>query len=476
MTSSVFSATDHAGHLLRRATFGARPSDVAELKKLGINAWLTKQLKPTSFKDPEGDLAYRSFALAGASVPTILSKVKDYGWDSMLHTTHAVLGKQIFSNRQLFEIVADIFANHLHVPLPGEQWATSPGYLASVIRANTLGKYSTMLLKAMKHPAMLNYLNNDESTGSNVNENLGRELLELHTVGIASGYTEVDVKNSAKILSGRSWQYNLWSKRSTYGPYAYNAKDHYVGPVTVLGFSHANSTAIGGEAVGDAYLLYLARHPDTARTIARKIAVRFVSDQPSDNLIARLAAVYTASDTSILAVVRAVFLSSDFWSARGTRMRRPLEDAVGAARVLNIGRGTRVTTGIKNLHWRLHEAGHTPHGWLPPNGYPDVAGAWLGAGAMIQRWSLHRALVYGWGKDFSYAKTTLLVPRSATTTNAYWTQSLAKRLLGTPLSAEHLAAVLAGAKLSPNALVSKDEWQCGKLASLILDSPYFQLR
>jgi uncharacterized protein (DUF1800 family) len=244
----------------------------------------------------------------------------------------------------------------------------------------------------------------------------------------------------------------------------------------VLGFSHANSTAIGGEAVGDAYLLYLARHPDTARTIARKIAVRFVSDQPSDNLIARLAAVYTASDTSILAVVRAVFLSSDFWSARGTRMRRPLEDAVGAARVLNIGRGTRVTTGIKNLHWRLHEAGHTPHGWLPPNGYPDVAGAWLGAGAMIQRWSLHRALVYGWGKDFSYAKTTLLVPRSATTTNAYWTQSLAKRLLGTPLSAEHLAAVLAGAKLSPNALVSKDEWQCGKLASLILDSPYFQLR
>jgi uncharacterized protein (DUF1800 family) len=475
IASSLFDGTDASGHLLRRATFGFRSGDVRDLKKYGIDGWLTRQFSPSKIDDPEGSAAWSAYSLAGASPKTIVTKVDDFGWDAMLHTTYATLARQIFSKRQLFEITVDIFANHLHVPLPGEQWATSPGYLKNVIRAHAFGKYSDMLLAAMKHPAMLNFLSNDESRKEHVNENLGRELLELHTVGIAGGYTEADVKASAKILSGRTWQDDLWSHRSTYGNYRYHPEYHYVGPVSVLGFSHLNSTASGGEAVGDAYVKYLAHHPMTAAKIARKIATRFVSDKPSDDLVSRLADVYLAKDTDIREVVKAVFRSSDFWSATGTRMRRPLEDAVGAARVLNVTRGKKMKSGIVDMFWTLDDSGHTPHGWLPPNGYPDVAAAWLGAGAMIQRWNLHRGLIW-WGFNFGFTKAKDLYTRTSTMTSEAWVRGVAKKLLGTQMSDAHVAAVLAGSDLVGTELINSNWWKCGRAAALILDSPYFQLR
>lgn len=442
---------------------------------LGINRWLSMQLSPSTIIDPEGTAAWNTYPLAGASASTILSRVEDFGWEAMLDTCYASLARQIFSERQLFEIVVDIFANQLHVSVPGEQWATSPGYIGTVIRAHAFGKYNDMLIAAMKHPAMLNFLNNDESRKEHVNENLGRELLELHTVGIAGGYTEDDVKASARILSGRSWQDDLWSQRSTYGAYRYVAEYHWVGPVTVLGFSHANLTGAGGEAVGDAYLQYLAHHPATAQKIARTIAVRFVSDQPSSDLVNRLAAVYLASDTSIVAVVRAVFLSSDFWSSIGTRMRRPLEDAVGAARVLNVTRGTQMREAINWLFWTLDESGHTPFGWVPPNGYPDVAAAWLGAGAMIQRWNRHRSFVWS-GHGFGFTAAKNLAPRRKYMTCQTWVRLAAQRLLGTSISEGHVAAILAGADMVADHPIDSNWWKCGRAAALVLDSPYFQLR
>jgi uncharacterized protein (DUF1800 family) len=475
IASALFDGYDAKQHLLRRATFGPRNGDVSDLKRLGIDRWLKAQLSPTTITDTECTKAMKSFSLYGASAKTIVARHKDFSWDAMLHTTYATLAKQAFSKRQVFEIVVDVFANHLHINIPGEQWATSPGWYKNVIRKYTFGKYSDMLVAAMRHPAMLNYLNNDESVKEHVNENLGRELLELHTVGIGGGYTEDDVQNSAKILSGRSWQWDLWGHRSTYGNYKYNADDHWTGHVKVLDFEHDNATGSGGQAVGDAYLKYLAHHPATARRIARKIATRFVADEPSDDLIERLAAVYLAKDTNIREVVKAVFLSSDFWSATGTRMRRPLEDAVGSVRVLNMTRGSKLKSAIGNLYWNLDQAGHTPHGWVPPNGYPDVAAAWLGASAMLQRWNMHRGLI-GWGFQFGHTAPKDLVPRKSTTTCEAWVRALAVKLLGTQMSDDHIAAVLTGSDLPATEPINWHWWKCGKAAALILDSPYFQLR
>ncbi|WBU38841.1 DUF1800 domain-containing protein [Homoserinibacter sp. YIM 151385] len=470
----LFDAGTAKSHLLRRATFGPRAKDVADLKKLGIDGWLERQLNPTKIAQTDA-AAWTSFPLAFGSSAKILANSKDYSWDGMLQTCYAALGLQVFSNRQLFEITVDIFANHLHVPMPGEQWATGPDYLKNVIRKHAFGKYSSMLRAAMKHPAMLSYLNNDESRKAHVNENLGRELLELHTVGIAGGYTEDDVKNSARILSGRSWEGWLERYRSTYGQYRYKANDHYVGAVKVLGFTHENASASGGEAVGDAYLDYLARHPATAQKIARKIAVRFVSDSPSSDLVNRLAAVYLKHDTDIRQVVRAVFLSSDFWSATGMRMRRPLEDAVGAARVLGVTRGTDVKKALSHLYWSLNESGQTPYGWMPPNGYPDVAAAWLGAGAMISRWNVHRNFIW-WGYAFGRTEAHKLVTQTTTMTADAWLRAISTKLLGVPMSEAHRRAVLAGADLRPGDVMRSHWWKSGRAVALVLDSPYFQLR
>jgi uncharacterized protein (DUF1800 family) len=460
---------DPKAHLLRRATFGPRPKDVSDLNHLGIDQWLHRQLNPGLIKDTRGNQAAALFPLEGAKASTILKRTKRYSWDAMMATTQGTLARQVFSDRQLYEIVVDVFANRLHVAVPGEQWHTSPSYIKDVIRKHAFGTYESMLLAAMKHPAMLNFLSNDQSQRANVNENLGRELLELHTVGRTAGYTEAMVRSSAKILSGRTWDYDT-------GQYYYRAPWHWTGHVKVLGFSSANSSIYKGEAVGDAYLKYLAHHPATARSIARVLAVRFVSDTPSASLINRLAHVYLTHGTSIRAVVDAIFKSSDFWAAVGVRMRRPLEDAVGSLRVLDVKRAKGMEKTIGGVYWSLNEAGQTPYGWNPPNGYPDVAAAWLGAGAMLQRWNRHRAFVYGWYKPFGWTAPSKLVKRTKTMSTYAWTKAVAHRLLGVHPSKKHLLAVIHGAKLSAPAPAPTDDWQCGKIATLLLDSPYFQLR
>jgi uncharacterized protein (DUF1800 family) len=157
-------------------------------------------------------------------------------------------------------------------------------------------------------------------------------------------------------------------------------------------------------------------------------------------------------------------------------MRRPLEDAVGTLRVLDVGRASGMKEPFGGLYWTLDQAGHTPYGWGPPNGYPDVAAAWLGAGAMLQRWNLHRAFVYGWWKHLGWTKPSKLVHRTHGMTTAQWTKAVARRLLGVTPSKKHLLAVIHGAKLSAPAPAPTDDWQCGKIAALLLDSPYFQLR
>lgn len=468
-THSPLFGHDPAAHLLRRATFGARPGDRKDLQRLGIDRWLERQLHPESLTDTRGSKAAAIFPLEGAAPKTIMRRTKDYSWDAMLATAQATLARQVFSDRQLYEIVVDVFANRLHVPLPGEQWHTSPSYIRTVIRRHAFGTYEDMLLAAMKHPAMLNFLSNDQSQRADVNENLGRELLELHTVGRGAGYTEAEVRSSAKILSGRTWDYET-------GEYYFKGPWHWTGHVKVLGFSDANRTGEGGEAVGDRYLRYLAHHPSTAASVARALATRFVSDDPAPELVHRLAHVYLAHGTSIRAVVEAIFTSSDFWASVGARMRRPIEDAVGALRVLDVQRAPKLAGPIGNLYWNLDESGHTPYGWGAPNGYPDVAVAWLGAGAMLQRWNLHRAFVYGWWEGLGWSKPSRLSWPTAGMTTAQWTRALAHRLLGVVPPESHVLAAVHGAGLKASDLAPTDDWQCGKVAALLLDSPYFQLR
>ena len=457
--------TDPVLHLARRATFGPRPSDLVDLRTLGIDAWLSRQLAPETIPDGAADEAWALFPLAGASVDAIRAALPAFSWDAEWKTAQATLARQILSQRQLYEQVVDVMANHVHVAVPSEAWDSTPSYITEVIRPHAMGRYRDLLLAAMRHPAMMQYLNNDVSSKALVNENLGRELLELHTVGL--GYTEADVVASAKVLTGRMVEN---------GSFRYRPEYHWTGPLRIMGWSSANPTAAEGLAVGDDYLTYLAGHPSTARNVATKLAVRFVSDSPPASLVDRMAAAYLAHDTDLRAVLDCLFRSPEFWASTGQKTRRPLEDVVGAARVLDLQPGPGTRAVIETLYWVVRSNGHAPLGWDPPNGYPDVAAAWTNAGSLVNRWSMHRALVNNWWQGMTVTLMVDAVPWQGLTAGQ-WVDALSLRLLGqtmTPARRDVVVAVANG--IGPSAPAVEASWWAWTLIPLILDSPYFQLR
>jgi uncharacterized protein (DUF1800 family) len=316
---------------------------------------------------------------------------------------------------------------------------------------------------------MLRYLNNDLSDKKAVNENYGRELLELHSVAIDSGYTETDVRNSAYLMTGRTVGSN--------GLYQYSAKKHWVGPIRILDFSHANGSAAGGEQAGEEYLGYLATHPATANHLARKLAVRFVCDSPPQALVDRLAKSYLDSGTAIVPVLRTLFRSLEFWIATGLKTRRPLENVVATARVLGMQPGATLTTAMDSLHFQVSVLGHAPLAWAAPDGYPDVASAWNSAAGMLGVWNSHRTLVQGGIKGFTYTKPEQLLPAVPATVGGLL-DGLAQRLLFQPLTAAQRQAMLAFLGV-PEASAPKNPTLDGKLAHLaplFLDSIYHALR
>jgi uncharacterized protein (DUF1800 family) len=474
---TILDASDPAVHLLRRATFGPTPELVDEVHAGGIDAWLATQLAPTSIADPGGDRAFAAFPLANADPATIRASIERHTWDAMIDYSKATLGRQVWSSRQLFEVMVDFWANHLNVPTPGPGgWDVGGSYQNGVIRAHALGSFTDMLLAAGRHPATLRYLTAAESTKDSVNENYGRELLELHTVGVASGYTETDVRNSAYILTGRTVvEEGDPGEESTF---RYDPAMHWVGPVTVLDFHHDNATAEGGLDVGDAYLRHLAAHPATAQTIARKLAVRFVSDVPPPPLVERLAQAYLDNGTAIVPVLDVMFRSVEFWSAVGQKTRRPLENIVASARILGVVPEGDVAHSVTTLYHAAYSAGQRPLSWPAPNGYPDVQAAWRSAGALVAVWNAHRMLVGDWEDQLSEPDPVGLVGGQPAGTVGEYVDSLCRRLCFQtfqPVHRDALVRFLGGDPAAPvEPYVNNHEIETA--IALVLDSPYFALR
>jgi uncharacterized protein (DUF1800 family) len=336
-----------------------------------------------------------------------------------------------------------------------------------------------MLKASAVHPAMLAYLDNRSSSKKKPNENYGRELLELHTVGLI--YTEADVQNAARLLTGLTIDWNT-------GLYRYDRYKHATGAVRVLTFSHANRTDYGGQAAALALLDYLAHHPATAQRIAYKLCVRFVSDEPPAALVKRLAQVYLVNRTAIAPVLRALFTSAEFAAAQGAKVRTPLEDIVATVRILGYrpevidSANPSGLAGLTALLWSVYDAGQGPMAWAPPNGYPDVAAAWASPSGHLQRWNNHVNIVAGW-----YPKQ-LVRPVSAVDdlvgplpgTYQELIDKLAVRLFGCPMRPEHTAAVAAMFGKQPaSTLRSRNSAVRGYfpyLVSVLLDSPYFTVR
>jgi uncharacterized protein (DUF1800 family) len=473
-------------HLLSRVTYGATPALVSEVRAARSNtAWLEQQLNPSALDDLACEAILARWPLAKATGPVIEAQLQGGSWDAMQALVQATIARALWSKRQVFEVMVEFWSNHLNITCPSsEVWSTKPTDDQQVIRAHALGRFDDMLVASSTSPAMLRFLSNAESQGDDINENYGRELLELHTVGVDAGYTHADIINAARALSGLS-VWNEWNggTAGNRGTLRYRSEWHYVGPLTVMGWTHANATRTGGQAVVESLVRYLARRPETAQRLARKLAVRFVSDTPPAGLVDRLAQTYLAGDTDILPVLRQLLTSPEFLASAGQKQRRPYEDVVATMRSLGVAPSLDPTKDLGGIAWMLGQLGQAPLGWGLPDGYPDEAGSWTGAGGTLGRWNAHLALVGGWYGDealvFQSDRPTYLLGTTKPTTRGALVDALLARLVpsATVLPAQRaaLVAFLRNAGSAPGTdgpLGQGDlDWDFEPLVSLVLDLP-----
>jgi uncharacterized protein (DUF1800 family) len=248
--------------------------------------------------------------------------------------------------------------------------------------------------------------------------------------------------------------------------------------VKVLDFQHANGSEGEGFDIGDAYLTYLAQHPATAHTIARKLVVRFVSDEPPDSLVERLATAFTDSDTQIKPVLEMLFRSAELWAAVGQKTKRPLENLVSSMRAIDIAPGPDPAASLEDLYWWTHEMGQQPLAWPAPNGYPDVHAAWRSAGGLLHSWRLHLALLQDWIDTLGDIDAGQLIGDRPQATMGEYIDGLCQRLCLQTFQAPHRDALLAfvGAEAGTPTDQSDLRHVLDHLGGLILDAPYFALR
>jgi uncharacterized protein DUF1800 len=471
-TAAAPLAWDSTALLLSRCAFGPDPAARSWVGKHGPDAWYSQQVGyGTTYRTyagvPKATAMYPMLTMSPFDTRQALAaKGNQYGWDAMDALTRVTLAHQAWSPAQLYEVLVDVFSNHLNVPNHnGDMWITRHCFDRDVIRRYAMGSFTDMLLASAKHPAMLTYLNVADSTKYAINENYGRELLELHTVG--RHYSESDVKNCARMLTGRTTDRNYH--------YVYDDYVHPTGAVTVLGFKHANASATGGEAAGDAMLRYLAAHKDTAQNLAQKLCVRLVSDNPSAGLVAAVATAYLDNKTQILPMVSTILRSTEFWASRGKKVRRPAENLIATLRVLDVG-VSDWAKALATLHWMTVSMGHCPLEWPAPNGYPDVAAAWRSAGTLLDVWEKHLGFAGGWWDGFADVDINTLYGTAPATSGAAVTK-LTQRLTGQTWSAADAGALqtMLGEDASTPMSKSILRWWGGYLTAAVLDAPHFAL-
>jgi uncharacterized protein (DUF1800 family) len=361
-----------------------------------------------------------------------------------------------YSNNQLEEILTDFWFNHFNVSMTKNQCARYiPSYERDVIRPNVTGHFSTLLLATAKSPAMLFYLDNYANTGkqtkasktlnniskvnrsqvqqksqlnkvaeqhlkqkivtkgktkSGINENYAREVMELHTMGVDGGYTQADVTNAAGILSGwtmfpaDTMSYNAGIKKLVN-----NKTDQFLrsngfvhdGDFLYVPGRHDDSTRIvlnatykgdSGYDDGVDLLNMLAHQPSTEKFISKKLAIRFVSDNPSNALVHRMSAAFHKSDGDVKQVLIAMVTSVDFWNSASVRQKTksPFELAISAIRALD----ANVEQPYQVFIW-INKMGQKIYYYQAPNGYPDRSEYWINSGSLLNRMNFGLAISSG---------------------------------------------------------------------------------
>jgi hypothetical protein len=461
-------------HMMNRMGCGFTPATLAQLRAAGGSMpWFEKQLHPASI--PESSKVseidswfpgrYDSMATRWDNLMTHRKKGFDYG----VEIGNWTMLRRIFSNRTVFENMVDFWSNHFHVPAFADKAWLGRQLYDSAIRAHALGRFDELLATISLQPSMLIYLDNSKSVRGAPNENQGRELLELHTVGGDSGYTEDMVKDSAVILSG--WTVHEKGSWEAY----YSTDNHTTGAVTVLGFSHAN-TSSDGRAVTAAYLNYLAHHPSTARTIAKQLAIRFVNDTPSESLIATLAQVFLDSGTDIKATLRALVSSDEFRASAGTKVRTAYDDLVATARVLRVNPHAPTSKSSFALAISHVHGADLLFSWPRPDGAPQANANWCSASRMLCSYQFHWGISgrYYPAKDVTYRAPAAWLPQPRIRFDSF-IDHLSRVLVGRSSTSLVLQAACEATGVDPWNVITSNHPVCDymfpRMIAALLDSP-----
>jgi uncharacterized protein (DUF1800 family) len=397
-----------AVHVLNRLGFGPRPGDVEHVMSMGLDRYILQQLDPKVDADLEQRLS--AFPALGWTLPQswdyyISDQRQDtntnYIGDLNNQQRSAQIVRAVHSQNQLHEVMTWFWFNHFNVNIADDQRVrTSIHDYEAQLRQHALGKFPDLLNATAHHPAMMAYLDNYLSTisrydrtgrlTSGLNENYGRELLELHTVGVDAGYSQDDVYEAARVLTG--WGIATGAGRFQF---QFTANNHDPQATSVFGL------AIGGGMMqdsGEQLLKFLGEHPKTAEFISFKLVRHFVSDTPPAELVARTAKTYMDTGGDVAQMLKTIVSSREFWAeAFGPgKYKNPFQYVASALRA--VGADIRPVDGTtrndtRAIQGALTTMGQGQYTCIPPTGWSDKGAEWMDPSSQINRMNFALDLV-----------------------------------------------------------------------------------
>jgi uncharacterized protein (DUF1800 family) len=305
--------------------------------------------------------------------------------------------RDLYSQNQLKEQITWFWMNHFNVHQNKGEIRAFIGDYEETIRSHALGKFRDLLFATMTHPAMLQYLDNNQNAKGHINENYAREIMELHTLGVGSGYSQQDVQELARILTGLGLNLNgtepnippIWRDRyRAKGLFEFNPMRHDFGKKTFLG------STIDGEGMDEAAraAVILSLEPPTAHFLSKELAEYFCCDAPPDTLVRAMAATFKSSDGDIAAVLKTMFAAPEFKASLGQKFKDPVHYVVSAVRAAH---GQQPIVNAAPLFNWLNRMGEPLYGHETPDGYPMDAASWSGPGQMETRFEFAQQLGHG---------------------------------------------------------------------------------
>jgi uncharacterized protein (DUF1800 family) len=406
---------------LERASFGLDSASVESYRQLGRERFLERQLHPGEVALPvpiAAEIAALEISHAdpakwladvnaqhkvinampdGADKEQARKTINDRGNKLAYEAIRRDLLRAVYSPAQLHEQMVWFWLNHFSVfqYKANLRWLVGD-YEERAIRPHVFGHFKELVMASLQHPAMLQYLDNNQNAAGHINENYARELLELHTLGVGGGYSQHDVQELARVLTGVGVnagdapklkpEMQRFYLRS--GAFEFNPARHDFGAKTLLGHP------IVGQGFGEVeYAVGLiVSQPACARFVSRQLALYFVADDPPPALVERMAQTFMHTDGDIAAVLHELFMSREFAAALGGKFKDPTRYVVSAIRFAYDGRPISNTRPV--LNW-LNGLGEAPYGRQTPDGYPLTELGWASSGQMSRRFEIARAIGAG---------------------------------------------------------------------------------